>query len=91
MPAIQETWVEIQLPRCLSGKLPANAVDVDSIPVSGRSPGKEMAPHSSILAWRIPWTQEPGGIQPMMSQTVRHDLGKKNNNKGENTDTVKQW
>ena len=26
---------------------------------------KEMAPHSSILAWRIPWTEEPGGLQPM--------------------------
>ena len=62
---MQETWVEIQLPRCLSGKLPANAVDADSIPGLGRSLGKEMANHSSILAWRIPWTEEPGGVQPM--------------------------
>ena len=30
------------------------------IPGSGRSPEKEMATHSSILAWRIPWTEEPG-------------------------------
>ena len=29
---------------------------------------KEMATHSSILAWRIPWTQEPGGLQSMRSQ-----------------------
>ena len=29
--------------------------------------------HSSILAWRIPWTEEPGRLQPMMSQRVRHD------------------
>ena len=29
---------------------------------------KEMAPHSSILAWRIPWTEEPGGLQSMGSQ-----------------------
>ena len=35
---------------------------------------KEMATHSSILAWRIPWTEEPGGLQSMGSQTVRRDL-----------------
>ena len=34
---------------------------------------KEMATHSSILAWRIPWTEEPGGLQPMLWQRVRHD------------------
>ena len=34
---------------------------------------KRMAPHSSILAWRIPWTKEPGGLQSMGSQRVRHD------------------
>ena len=34
---------------------------------------KEMATHSSILAWRIPWTEEPCGLQSISSQTVRHD------------------
>ena len=34
---------------------------------------KEMASHSRILAWRIPHTEEPGGLQSMESQTVRHD------------------
>ena len=34
---------------------------------------KEMAPHSSILAWRIPWTEEPGRLQSMGLQRVRHD------------------
>ena len=34
---------------------------------------KEMAAHSSILAWRIPWTEEPGGLQSMALQTVRHN------------------
>ena len=34
---------------------------------------KETATHSSILAWRIPWTEEPGRLQPMGSQRVRHD------------------
>ena len=34
---------------------------------------KGMAAHSSILAWRIPWTEEPGGLQSMGSQRVGHD------------------
>ena len=34
---------------------------------------KEMAARSSIFAWRIPWTQEPGRLQSMESQRVRHD------------------
>ena len=34
---------------------------------------KEMATHSSILAWRIPWTEEPDGLQSMGSQRVEHD------------------
>ena len=34
---------------------------------------KQMATHSSTLAWKIPWTQEPGGLQPMVSQRVRHN------------------
>ena len=33
-----------------------------------------MAPHSSTLAWKIPWTEEPGGLQSMQSLRVRHDL-----------------
>ena len=40
-----------------------NAEDLGSIPGSGRSPGEGMATHSSTLAWRIPWTEEAGGIQ----------------------------
>ena len=35
---------------------------------------KEMATHSSILAWEIPWTEKPGGLESMGSQKVRHDL-----------------
>jgi len=34
---------------------------------------KGMATHSSILAWEIPWTEEPGGLKSMRSQRVRHD------------------
>ena len=38
---------------------------------------KEMAAHSSILAWEIPWTEEPGGLQSMESQRVGQDLATK--------------
>ena len=34
---------------------------------------KEMATHSSVLSWRIPWTEEPGGLQSMGSQRVEHN------------------
>ena len=40
---------------------------------------QEMATHSSILAWKIPWTEEPGGLQSMEWQRVRQDLATKNN------------
>ena len=35
---------------------------------------KEMATHTSILAWEIPWTEEPGGLQSVGLQRIRHDL-----------------
>ena len=41
--------------------------------VTLRTLEKEMATHSSILAWRIPWTEEPGGLQSMGSQRIGHD------------------
>ena len=42
---------------------PANAGDAGLIPALGRSLEEEMAIHSSILAWTIPWTEEPGRLQ----------------------------
>ena len=76
----------VRLPGSSDGKEPAcKAGDPDSTPGSGRPLGegngyplqhyleKEMATHSSILTWRIPWTEEPGGLQSMGSQRVRHD------------------
>ena len=39
-----------------------NARDTGSIPGSGRSPGEEVAAHSTILVGKIPWTEEPGGL-----------------------------
>ena len=54
--------------------LPANAGNEGLIPGSGRSPGGENGKPSSILAWEIPWTEEPGGLQPMGSQRAGHNL-----------------
>ena len=48
--------------------LPVNAGDIDSVPRWGRSLEKEATAHSSILDYRIPWTEEPGGPQSMGSQ-----------------------
>ena len=44
-----------------------NVGDLGSIPGSGSSLEKEMATHSNILAWKIPWTEEPGRLQSMGS------------------------
>ena len=57
LPAMQETWV-----RSLGRE--------DAL--GGENP-LEMATRSSILAWRIPWTEEPGGLQSMGSQRVEHN------------------
>jgi len=57
--------------------LPVNAGeagDVGSIPVQKDPLEKEMATHSSILAWEIPWTEEPSGLYSMGSQRVRLNL-----------------
>ena len=48
---------------------PANAGDTGSIPGSGNSLEKEMTTHSSAVAWEIPWTEQPGGLQSMGLQS----------------------
>ena len=54
------------LPWRLSGKeSPCQAGDLGSIPGSGRSLGEGNGTHSSILAWRVPWTEEPGRLHSM--------------------------
>ena len=69
-------------PACSSQGLPGgsdgkeaacSAGDLDSISGSGRSLEKGMVTHSVILAWRIPRTEEPGGLQARGPQRVRHD------------------
>ena len=56
--------------------LPTSAGDIRDVSSSlGREAALEegMATHSSILAWRIPWTEEPGGLQSIGSQRVKHN------------------
>ena len=56
--------------------LPANAGEIrdpGSISGSGRSLEEGMVTHSIILAWRVPWTEEPGGLQSIGLQRLRHD------------------
>ena len=47
--------------------------DTGSVPGSGRAPGEGHGKLLHILAWRIPWTVEPGGLQSLGSQRVGHD------------------
>ena len=69
---------------------PANAGDSGSIPRSGRSLEKEMATHSSILAWEIPWAEEPGVLQSMRSQRNGHNLVTKQQQQSLNANNVKR-
>ena len=50
-----------------------NAGDPGSIPGLGRCPGDGNSNPSGILAWRIPWTEEPGGLQSMGLPRIGHD------------------
>ena len=52
----------------------ANAGDTGSIPGSGISAGERNGSHSSVLAWEIPWTEEPGGLQSMELQKSQTQL-----------------
>ena len=51
----------------------ANAGDPGSIPEPGRSPGGGHGSPLQYSCWRVPWTEEPGGLQSMGSQRVGHD------------------
>ena len=52
---------------------PGDARDMCSTPGSGRPLQQEMATHSNILSWKIPWTKEPGGLESMVLQRVSSD------------------
>ena len=51
-----------------------DAGDMGSVPGLGRFPGVEHCTHSRVLAWKVPWMEEPGRLQSMGSQRMRHDL-----------------
>ena len=57
--------------------LPVNAEDTrdtGSIPGLGKSPGVGNGTYLSILAWKIPWTEEPGGLQSKLLEIIKCDL-----------------
>ena len=77
MQDLENSFHQLTPPSILSGsdskESVCNVEDPGLILGLGRSPGERNAAHSSTLAWRIPWTEEPGGLRSMGSQRVRHD------------------
>ena len=61
-------WLRVKESACNAGA----TGEVGSIPGSGRSPGGGQGNPLHILAWRIPWTEEPGGLQSIGAQRVGH-------------------
>ena len=76
-PSFQTYYFTSGLPRCCSGQVSIcqcrRTRDRSSIAGSGDPQEEEMATHSNILAWEIPWTEEPGGLQFMGYQRVGHN------------------
>ena len=68
-----------------------NAGDLGSILGSGRFLKKEMATHSSNLAWRISWTEEPGKLQLMGSERIRHDCDWTTTKCNKRKESPKRW
>ena len=73
--SIKDKWIkmvalEVKNPPVNAGD---TVGDAGSIPGSGSSLEEGMATHSSILAWRISWKEEPGGLQFMGSKRIGHD------------------
>ena len=77
MPSFRDALLSLPLTFCPGGSmvknLPVHAGDAGSSPGLGTSLEQEMATHSSILAWRMRWTEEPGGLLSTGSQRVGHD------------------
>ena len=75
MKAARWTWGRmVQRNSLHSASCPApHVVFAGFISEASRDAEKALAPHSSTLAWKIPWTEEPGGLQSMGSGRVRHD------------------
>ena len=63
-------WFSVKNPLSFCG---GNIRDMGLIPGWEGTLEEELATHSSIVAWRVPWAEEPGGLQSMGSQRVGHD------------------
>ena len=75
--------ISVELPRCSVAKNPPAKQKARVWSLGQEDPlEKEMATHSSILAWKIPWMEEPGGLQFTGSQRVRRNLEISSNRKG---------
>ena len=75
--SLVQLWVPLSLVAQKAENLPAMQ-ESQAQPLGWEDPLEEkMASHSSILAWRIPWTEEPGRLEYMRSQRVRHDWATK--------------
>ena len=68
-PYMQGLWSGALDSLCSTMKIPNKGVICSFV---GQKSEKAMAPHSSTLAWKIPWTEEPGGLQSMGSLRVQH-------------------
>ena len=69
-----ENILNIQIPTNLKTFSASHVLQNSKASDKGMHLEKEMATHSSILAWRIPWTEEPGRLQSMVLQKVGQDL-----------------
>ena len=79
-------------PRGPRGKeFAASDGEAGSIPGSGRPPGGGHGQHPSILAWRVPWTEEPGGLQSMRSNWGRHNRATKHTHAAGHGSPVLLW
>ena len=67
-------WVKSKSKGLVIRNLPANAGDLGSIPGLGRSPGERNGNHSSNLARKIPWREDPSSYSPWGCKRLRHDL-----------------
>ena len=70
-------WVKSKSKGLVIRNLPANAGDLGSIPGLGRSPGERNGNHSSNLARKIPWREDPSSYSPWGCKRLRHDLATK--------------
>ena len=72
-PGTPALWA-ISLQSEAPGKCPGVVRVIKNLPLGEEDPlEEEMTTHSSILAWEIPWTEEPGGLQSLGSHRVEHD------------------